>query len=315
MIEVCFCDSVKGALAMAQHCGNDVIGGAFSIISDKKGPLAFFAKKKAQKEYQKKQLALSEQAVPLGGNREDIVGISFGLSEGDIAAPICPEDCARKEYIRSIFSFDRYHEQEDMQETINTFWRTCMKDLEKLKAHPPQVRIWLDQTPNTWCGLLFTADLLSNSKTEIHIVELPHRIIKENNTIVEYRGWGEIEPQLYGTFLDKERILTEKEISELADMWRLLQSENADLRVVENGFVISADIHYYDDLIRKEFPKDSCSVAQIVGSALGKQKILTGDVFVAKRIEAFIRSGELKIIGNEQDGFYRTVVRCAEKKS
>jgi hypothetical protein len=80
------------------------------------------------------------------------------------------------------------------------------------------------------------------------------------------------------------------------------------LRVVENGSVINADISYYDNLIRKEFPKDTCKIAHIIGSALGKQGILTGDVFIAKRIQHFIDNGELVVLGKTDDGFYSTVV-------
>ena len=310
MLEICFNDSVKGSLAFAQHCENDVIDGAVGFFTDKKRFSGFFAKRKALKEYRKKQIALQKQAVSLGGNREDIVGISFGLSEGDINAPICLNDCSRKEYICSMFSFDRYNEQEDIEASINEFWTNCIEDLQKLKSNPPQIRVWLDSTPDTQCGLLFLADLLKGSKTEIHIVKLPSKITREDNCTVEYRGWGEVEPQLYGTFLDKEKVLTKKEVFDLAAKWKLLKEENSPLRVVENGSVVSADVGYYDDLIRKEFPKDTCKIAYIIGSALGKQKILTGDVFIANRIKEFIKAGELKIISNENDGFYETVVKC-----
>ncbi len=309
MLEICFNDSVKGALAIAQHCG-DIIGGAASIgiISDKKGALSFFAKRKALKEYKKRQIKLQKISVPLGGKREDLVGISFGLSESDIQAPICLGDCPRKEYIRSMFSFDRYDEQEDMETSLDEFWINCVKDLQKLKSNPSQIRVWLDYTPDAQCGLLFIADLLKESQTEIHIVELPRRITGEDNCIVEYRGWGEVEPQLYGTFLYREKVLTGKEVTDLANRWQLLKSENSLLRVVENGSVINADISYYDNLIRKEFPKDTCKIAHIIGSALGKQGILTGDVFIAKRIQHFIDNGELVVLGKTDDGFYSTVV-------
>lgn len=313
MLEVCFNDSVKGSLAFAQHCENDVMGESLGFFVDKKGLAAFFAKRKALKEYRKKQIALQEQAISLGGNIEDIVGISFGLSEGNLNDPISLNNCSRKEYIRSMFSFDRHNEQVDMEESINEFWTNCINDLEKLKSNPLQIRVWLDGTPDAQCGLLFLADLLKDSKTEIHIVELPSKIIQEDNCTVEYYGWSEVEPQLYGTFLDKERVLTEKEVSDLAANWQLLKEENSPLRVVENGFVVSADMSYYDDLIRKEFPKNTCRIAYIIGRALGKQKILTGDVFIANRIKAFIKSGELKIISNENDGFYETVVKCAKR--
>lgn len=310
MLEVCFNDYVKGALAIAQQCENRVIGGAVGVITDKKGLSAFFAKRKALKEHHKKQAALQKQAVSLGGKREEIVGISFGLSEGDIQAPFHLEDCPRKECIRSIFSFDRHNENEDTEQSINDFWQNCIEDLEKIKSNPSKIRIWLDNTPDARCGLLFLADLLKDSETEIHIVELPRKIKREDNCIVEYRGWGEVEPQLFGTFLDREKVLTKSEIASFSNQWQVLKSENMPLRVVKNDIVVSADESYYDHLIRKEFPHDTCGVAHIIGCALGRQNILTGDVFIAKRIQAFINSGELRIISNGNDGFYGTIVSC-----
>ncbi len=315
MLEICFNDSVKGALTLAQNCGNDVIGSAVGIITDKKGLLSYFAKRKAMKEYRKRQMGLQKLAVPLGGKREDIVGVSFGLSEGDIKSPIGLEDCPRKEYIRAMFSFDRYNGQEDTEAAVNEFWTNCMSDLQKLKSNPSQIRVWLDFTPDAQCGLLFLADLLKGGKTQIHVVELPRKITRKDNCIIEYRGWGEVEPQLFGTFLEKEKVLTEKEVGDLASKWQLLKDENALLRVVENGSVMSADISYYDDLIRKEFPKETCKIAHIIGGALGKQKIPTGDVFIAKRIQQFIKNGELVISSKSNEGFYSTAVTCAMPSS
>lgn len=46
MLEVCFNESVKGALAVAQRCENSV-GGTVGIIADKK--LSFFAARRALK--------------------------------------------------------------------------------------------------------------------------------------------------------------------------------------------------------------------------------------------------------------------------
>lgn len=49
MLEVCFNDSVKGALILAQHCEDNLIGGAVSVISNRKGLLPFFSKRKQSK--------------------------------------------------------------------------------------------------------------------------------------------------------------------------------------------------------------------------------------------------------------------------
>ena len=256
---------------------------------------------------------MQKRAVPLGGKREDIIGVSFGLSEGDIKAPIASEGCPRKDHVCSVFSFGRYGEHEDMERSIDDFWRACMEDLEKLKGAPEKVRIWLDHTPDAQCGLLFAADLLENSETEIHIVELPERIRRDDNCVIEYRGWGEVEPELFGTFLACERILTKSEVHGLSQQWQKLREENAPLRVLENGVVISAGESYYDNLIREEFPREACKIANIIGNALGRQKIPTGDVFIAKRLQYFIHTGELTVTGSTNDGFYGTIVSRAGK--
>ena len=177
-----------------------------------------------------------------------------------------------------------------------------------LKSKPAQIRIWLDQTPDAQCGLLFIAHMLNGSGTEIHIVSLPEQIIGEDNICIKYRGWGEGEPQLFGTYLENETMLTNEETDLLAKQWEVLKQENAMLRVVENGIVCSADINYYDSLIKREFPESSCKVAFLIGSALGKQNILTSDVFIAKRVQHFLNTGELVLLQQSKDGFYSSTI-------
>lgn len=312
MLEVCFSDSVKGSLKMAQNCGGK-FNGAVGFIGDKKNLFSFFEKKKALKAFKKRQEELEKRAVPLGGCMKDIVGVSFGLSQGDIKEPIIFDDCPRKEHTYSMFDIDNHNNQENVENYIYEFWQNNLDDLEKLKSKPEKIRIWLDHTPDAQCGLLFIVNLLEDSATEISVVELPKRIKRDDHCEIEYRGWGEVEPELFGTFLDREKQLTKQEIKELSKQWQILKNENTSLRVVENGIVISAYESYYDDSIRKEFPKDSCKIANIIGNSLSQQKLLIGDVFIAKRIKTFIENGELDVLGNTHDRFYNTIVKCANK--
>ena len=304
MLEVCFNESVKGALAVAQRCENSV-GGTVGIIADKK--LSFFAARRALKEYRKRQDELQKSAVPLGGKREDIAGICLMLSEGDIRSPLCRGDCPRKEYIRASVSFDGRNGREAAEAAFETFWANCMNDLQKLQSSS-RVRVWLDSTPDAQCGLLFLADLLRGGETEIRVAELPREVTR-GGRVVKYRGWGDVEAQLFGTFSDSERVLTEKEKAEAAERWRRLREENAPLRAVENGCVISVDIDYYDDCIRREISDGPCKTARIIANVLNGQKILAGGVFIAKRIRRFIENGELAVVSeNADEGFYGTVV-------
>lgn len=312
MLEVGFSDSVKGALAVAQNCKE--AGGATSIafVSDKKGIFTYLTKKKALREYENQRAELQNQAVSLGTSKNDVAGVCFGLSEGDIQTPITFRGCPRKDYIYSTFLFNCYNASEDIKKSIDAFWENAMADLERLKSKPEKIRVWLDHTPDAQCGLLFTADLLKDSHTEIHIIELPEKMKRADGCEIEYRSWGEVAPELFGSFLDRERVLSRRDTESLAAHWQTLRAENAPLRVMENGVAVSAKESYYDDLIRKEFPATTCEIAKIIGGALGKRKILTGDVFIAKRIQSFIESGELEVVKKTSKGLYSTVVRLAK---
>lgn len=194
MLEVCFGDSAKGTLMLAQHCGGDAIAESVGVVTNARGLRAVWEKQKALREYKKRRAELKKLAVPLGGRREDVVSVSLGLSEGDIRSPITPGECPRK---------------------------ACVRD----------------------------------------------------------------------------------------GRWQALQAENAPLRVVEQGRVVSAGLDYYDDLIRQAIPDEPCQTAQIIGTALGKQKVPTGDQFIAKRLLHFIDAGELAVVQPGAEGFYSTVVQ------
>ena len=87
------------------------------------------------------------------------------------------------------------------------------------------------------------------------------------------------------------------------------KAENAPLRVVEQGQVVSAGLDYYDARIRAAFPERACQVADLIGRALGRQKIPTGDAFIAGRVRHFIESGELILTEQRPGaGFYGAAV-------
>ena len=308
MLEICFSDPVKACLAIAQHCGRDATGGAFAVITDKKGLAGWLLKHRAQREFKRREAELQKIAAPLGGSREDLVGLSLGLSEGDIRAPLRADVCPRKDCLRQMFALDRYGEG-DLLDGVDALWDACMADLQKLDPPPAAVRVWLDDLPDSRCGLLFLADLLEEKGTAFHVVELPAKITGADGVTVEYRGWGEVEYQRLGTFLDRERVLPADEVAQLAERWRRLKAENAPLRVVEQGQVVSAGLDYYDEKIRAEFPAASCRVADLIGRALGRQKIPTGDAFIAGRVRHFIESGELVLTEQRSGaGFYGAAV-------
>ncbi len=309
MLEVCFGDSVKGALTVAQHGGLSMIGSGIAFVTEKKGLGGWLQRRRAKREYLRRQEALDRQAVPLGGTREDIAALSFGFSMGDIAAPLTA-DCPKRDELRRMVAFDAMGISVDVERTVADCWEAWLCDLHKVQSGPEAVRVWVDATPEAQCGLLFVADLLKDKDTAIHVVKLPAQVVREDGVSVSYRGWGEVEPQLFGTFLNCERVLRAAEVQDLAAQWQTLREENAPLRVVEDGAVRSADIDYYDEIIRREFPQDTCKVGRLIGNALSRQNLLISDVFIARRIQRFIDQGELVVVGASERGFYGTPVKC-----
>lgn len=242
------------------------------------------------------------------GISKNIVSLPFTLSEGDIRAEITEGECPRKGYLRGWFAIDPYMEYGSIENMTDNYWKNAITDLNTLKACAPEIRVWADNTPATQCGLLFVADLSENADTSIRVINLPGQITRDDGVIVKYQGWGEVPPDDYPIFIDGERLLSNDEIAALAKKWRELKEQNAQLRVIENGEVISADISYYDDYIRAEFPDEPQKTAYIIGRVLGRQSVPTGDWFIAKRIKHFMETGELTVTDDPKAGLYEITV-------
>lgn len=243
---------------------------------------------------------------PLRGGPEDIVCLPLGLSEGDIRSPILAGDCPRKRCLRAMLSCGQ-PAQEAADAALDALWTDCTRALQRLEAAPSSLRVWVD-TPDARCGLLFLADLLQGRDVEVRLVELPQKVLWNGRCAVQYRRWSEAVPKQLCALLAEERVLAGGELRDLAGRWQLLRQENAPLRVVQDGAVVSAAAHYYDDLIRDEFPQGACKVAELVGRVLAIHQLPLEDSFLARRIAHFIQSGELVLLHETERGFYDATV-------
>jgi hypothetical protein len=85
------------------------------------------------------------------------------------------------------------------------------------------------------------------------------------------------------------------------DLWQQLRSENAPLRVIDRGKLVSAPISFFDLVLMSYATVDWQKVARIVGAAMVSQTddwfVQAGDMFLAARINALAKSGHLEIRG------------------
>ena len=302
MLELCFSQSARGGLRCAQHCGG---GGrkVFGVIvgRDDGRPATRKEIRQAQKQAQQKREALDREAIPLGGTPSDVLALSLGLDMGDIREPLGE---ARQELQRQWYGGNDEDADRDWQETLEG------ADHLRALGSGDAVRIWVDYTPASACGLLHAAYLLKDTKAAVSVVPLP-RWREEGKAVVSYQGWGEVEPELFGHFLSREEPVPPLILGVMASRWRELQQENAPLRAVVNGRVRSVGADFYDGLIRKHIPEGQTKIALIIGDVLGWEKPGIGDIWLVERIRWMLSAGELRMVREDKEMFYSSVVERA----
>ena len=118
----------------------------------------------------------------------------------------------------------------------------------------------------------------------------------------------EVEPELFGRFLSREEPLPPVMLGAMAHRWEVLRQENAPLRAVVNGRVRSVGEDFYDEMIRRHLPEGQTKIANIIGEVLGREKPGIGDVWLAERIRQMLSTGELRMLREDRERFYRSVV-------
>jgi len=97
------------------------------------------------------------------------------------------------------------------------------------------------------------------------------------------------------------------------DLWQRLRSENAPLRVVDGGELVSAPISFFDSLLMSFVTDNWRKVARIVGEALVAPMdnfiIGPGDLFLSARVNALVESGQLEIRGQSAFEMHASEVR------
>lgn len=120
-------------------------------------------------------------------------------------------------------------------------------------------------------------------------VELPQWRLLEGGVVQRCHSWGELPP----------------------GDWAQRRQENAPLRAVLSGRLVSVSAEFYDPLIRAQIPDGPFRVANLIGDVLGRYQLGIGDWWIAERIQAMEAKGELCAVA-EANEFYRRQLRRAD---
>lgn len=312
MLEVVFEESAAGSMSAAIGWTGRT-GGVFgAIVCQRDGQTPSRAEiRRLRQEMEARERQSWAEAVPLEGRREDIVSLSFLLSVGPIDEDgIGP---ARRAVLEDLCP-DR---AENLERVLEKSRQGLSTLLERAGQGEP-IRVWSSRNPDDACGLCWLMEQLRPAGFEaldVTLVRLPEFQALPDGAVVRYAGWGEVEPHQFGRMALSGEKLPVNAIRMMADHWGALRRENAPLRAVLNGRLVSAPETLYDSWILREIAAQEPEFheAVLIGTIIGKYRLGIGDDWIARRVEQFIRDGLLEPVTEAKPGaphYRRTLRRC-----
>ena len=200
--------------------------------------------------------------------------------------------------------------------------QTARSSLEKLLSRAKQgeqLRIWASGQPDDACGLCWLMEQLMDARLEkldAALVSLPGFCEKPGGTAVLHSGWGELSAQEWSQVAELGQKIPAALCQAMAACWQELRAQNAPLRAVVSGRLVSAPAAFYDSLILRELETEPQEFleARLIGRLLGKYPLGLGDAFFALRLEQFIQDGILQEVSSPAPGepsYHRTLRRTS----
>lgn len=288
MMEVVFSESAGGALSVA--LGKEKpIGGVSACIG---------MTKKEQKQWEEKERRNWDAAELLPGIRDDQMILPLMLSVGDIDEQ-CPGP-KRWETLQRLFAVY----PEEGEKAAETMVETARHNLDILLSRAEQgerIRLYYSDQPDEACGAWWLMNQLTEAgltNAAVTAVKLPAFWQTPAGDILESTSWGEVPPHQWGRLAQQGQTWKSDLIRYLSEQWQQRKRENAPLRAVINGSLISAPDTLYDPLIRQVIDEQEpvFQQANVIGRVLVRSHGCMGDAWIAMRMEEMIRRGELSAV-------------------
>lgn len=295
MLEIVFSDSAAGSMKMGMNHGSE-IGGCLGIIATDEDGRLLSPEEIAplQREAEEKMRRNWAEALPLEGDPRDILPFSLALDVG----PIDEEGIGplREETLTRLYAL--YPQgQQAAHEMLTTARSHLAQVLDRASREP--LRFWVSHNPAELCGLCWLLDALRPvgwETLQMQVVWLsPTAPVSE---LTGPGGSGSVQPHQWGRLAQLAQPLSAQEAQTLADHWLRLKQENAPLRAVLNGMLVSAPETLYDPYLQQvlDEQEDTFSEATLIGLTLGRFPLGFGDAWLDLRVEQWIADGKLEAI-------------------
>ena len=240
----------------------------------------------------------------------ETVAIGFSLDVGDISGALTGEK-RKDEFVRLFGSVDFKPSE------LDEFFQGQEKDIQRLLAAAKRsetIRIWRSDAAFSECGFACVCSLIYDLDCPLSVVHLPRFWPMDDNTIQTRTSWQEISEERFTEFFSEEKPVANLEKMMRAEQWQKLCYENAALRAVVNGNLLSVPDNFYDFIIQREILEGEFLMARLIGNVLGKYSLGVSDGWYALRIRKMIAEGQLDVTADrDQSHPYGKVLKATSK--
>lgn len=246
----------------------------------------------------------------INGTTEQVICLDFMLDIGDIREPA--DSRYRKKIVDTMYSENQYPkgaQTDRARKQAGEFYSNELVRLKKYLDRGEAVRIWYSDAPYSICGFYSLCRMMQDYTNEVRTVKLPEYEVKETG-IQSYRNWDEISAEQFAGFLSEEKILTAEEVRWYALLWSELTEDNSPLRAVINGRITGVSEEFYDFLIWKKLTDKPVREERLLEDIIGSACPGVSGMWLAGRIEHYIRQGNIQVVENCEDRYAR-IIRLA----
>lgn len=244
----------------------------------------------------------------------DIICLGVMADIGDITEPMFGEYRYRLLY-RMLYQ-EQWGSDPEMKSELKQLGKHYAKEYLRLKRGLKDcepVRVWLSGSTFSICGFFWLSGLLAKCSAEVCAVELrrfnEQTAAESAAALTVLRDWSECEPREFVKALPLTRRVPHTELISNSMEWQRLTSENAPLRTVIAGHVLSVPVSFYDFLILRYLGSRPMREAVLIGKILGENQLGVGDWWYAHRIECLIRRKSIVILEDSERKYERVIAR------
>lgn len=186
----------------------------------------------------------------------------------------------------------------DLLAWVEEFWALCL-DPEREKV------IWFTRRcAGDYCMYLEVLRRIGDYRN-VSVVDLTDMSTEgSGGKTIRLLKAGSANPEVLARYWDERRSLTANDLLSAETVWTTLRQQNAPLRVMKNGALVSAPLDYFDAQILSYVRQDFMKVARVVGEVLGyvdwedDQAQGFSDLFYFNRLVRMAERGEIEWRGS-----------------